>query len=572
VNDKAKTWKDAEAPSKIMHFQGGSISLPDGSPSGGNLNKTISNMKNIKFLHTITNIILFQIILVIAPGIAQNHLTIPTYHWSYSYIQQLRVRGYLNELNTIQQPYTIAEVLNSLIKLQEQIQQNAVTLSSQDSWLIDFLIDEFQDDNFKNKDDAKLIFRPGIWVNGLVNNSDGETKFYGQVRSQLGFNFGNKLSFYNGILADQSLLDDPDYVGKKWRGFAAYTEQAYVRFNHSYFQFTLGRDFLNWGSGKTGRLLFSDNAQPLDLVEFNIKYKGIAFTAMAANLNQWRLADSLVQKYNVCKANRYVTAHRLTFNFKNKFHFGLTEALLYGGPHSTWELKYHNPLLYYHGELLNGGGYDGNGFLYVDFDLYPWRNWEFYGEVLVDDFQVEKTVDGDLEPNEIGMIFGFQHSDLFGLHGTMVGLEYVKIANRTYNSEKDWEKFVHFKKPIGYHLGNNFDRWNLTASYWFLKGWQAGVDLDYIRKGQGSILDPWNTPWTNYTVAQGYKEPFPYGIVEKSFLATFNLRFHVRVNIFLASQIVYQDIDNAFHVIGRKEAMWSLFLKLHWNFKGKFFY
>jgi hypothetical protein len=367
-------------------------------------------------------------------------------------------------------------------------------------------------------------------------------------------------------------LDDPNYIGEKWRGFTGYMEQAYLRYSSDYFQLTLGRDFLKWGAGKTGRLLLSDNAQPMDFLSLGFRYKGLSFSSIAADLDQWLLSDSLAQRYGVPIANRFLSAHRLTINFKNKLYLGFTEALLYGGPNSSWELKYHNPLLYYHGELLNGGGYDGNGLLAVDFDWYPGKNWEFYGEILVDDFQLEKTSPGDLEPNEIGMIFGFQHSQVFGLDGSWLGLEYVRIANRTYNSGYEWEKFVLFNRPIGYSLGNNFDRWHLTANYFPKKGLRVGMVFDYIRKGEGSILDSWDTPWVNYTVAEGYNEPFPYGIVERSFIAGLNVRFHSSKQLIFESEITYHNIENASHRAGKVEKEWKLSVRLHWDIRRILYY
>ncbi len=499
---------------------------------------------------------------------AQTNATIPTYHWAYEYIHQLRLRGYLSDLNTIQEPYIEKDVSLSLIQLQNKIQQGKIISTQKDKYLIDYLINDFQ---LKRQSNG-LIYEAGIWADESILKDRDDTKFYTQLRSQVGVGLHENLYFYNGIRLDQSLLDDPIYAGKKWRGFVCYAEQAYLRYSNSNFRFSIGRDFLNWGSGKTGRLLFSDHAQPFDHLAAEFKYKGLQFTLLAAELDQWRLADSLVVKYGTQKANRYLSAHRLTISLKNKLSIGLTEALLYGGPNGNWELKYHNPLLYYHGELLNGGGSDGNGFLYLDFDWYPWRNWEFYGEFLVDDLQLEKTVTGDLEPDEIGMIFGFQHSDLFGLNGSLVGLEYVRIANRTYNSAKDWEKFVYLNRPIGYSLGNNFDRWNLTTKYWLMRGLQLGLVYDYIRKGPGSILDRWDTPWMSYTLAEGYHEPFPCGVVERSSIITLNLKYHFSANTMIASQVCYQNIENAFHEIGTNQNNWSLFFAFHWNWNTHFTY
>jgi len=304
----------------------------------------------------ITIIFLFQLYCVIFKVQAQGDMTVPVYHWAYSYIHQLRLQGYFEELNPIQQPFTEREVLKSLDDLNRRIQQGLIKPSRTDQWLIDFLTKAFVENTASESESAKLGIRPGIWADELVVNQNDETKFHTQLRGQLGFSLTKRFYFYNGIRLDQTLLDDPGYVGEKWRGFAGYMEQAYFRYTHSYFQFTFGRDFLNWGSGKTGRLLFSDHAQALDQITIRLKYKAINFIILAADLDQWSLSDTLAQYHHIQKANRFLSAHRLTVNFNNKYYFGLTEALLYGGPNSNWELMYHNPLLYYHGELLNGGG------------------------------------------------------------------------------------------------------------------------------------------------------------------------------------------------------------------------
>ena len=518
----------------------------------------------------ITTIFLIQIAVSCLAVSAENNTTIPVYHWAYPYFHQLRLRGYLTGLNVIQQPYTFSQATNALANLRRQIQQGSLQPTRQDQWMIDLLAKEFQAEAISDSG-AKLTMRTGVWADERIIHENRETRAYTQLRSQIGVSLGDRFHLYNGILMDQSLRDDPGYVGERWRGFAGYTEQAYLRYTGEYFDLTLGRDFMNWGSGKTGKLLFSNSAQPLDRLEISLKYKGLRFTSFAANLDQWQLSDSLARKHQVGKANRYLSGHRLTLNFRNRFYLGMTEALLYGGPNSTWELKYHNPLLYYHGELLNGGGFNGNGFLYLDFDWYPGRNWELYGEILIDDFQVEKTVPGDLEPDEIGIIFGVQRTDFFGLPGSLLGLEYVRVANRTYNSSFEWEKFVYFNRPLGYYLGNNFDRWNLVATYFPINKLQVGFGFDYIRQGTGSILNPWDTPWESYSVSEGYHEPFPYGQVERSWIANMNLTFHVRTNAIVESEIRYQNIVNEFHQSGSDRHDWSFDFRLHWNIGMNFY-
>lgn len=503
---------------------------------------------------------------------AQHGATIPAYHWANHYISELRLRSYFDALNVIQQPFTQGQVTNALTRINDQIQQGILRPTSHVRWMLDRLADEFQVNINATEIEKRLVLQPGVWADQTIDREGDDTKFSTGIRSQAGVGFGEQLYFYNGVRLDQALVDDPNYAGRKWNGLAAYTEQAYLRYSAPRVELTLGRDFLNWGSGRTGRLLFSDHAQPLDQLKIQFNYKALSLTALAVDLDQWELSDSLATEFRTETANRFLSAHRLTLNLFHKFYLGFTEALLYGGPNSSWELKYHNPLLYYHGELLNRGGYDGNGVLYLDFDCYPWRTWQFYGEILIDDVQLEKSEQVDLEPNQVGMMFGFRHADIFGLLGSAIGLEYVRIANRTYNSWQDWEKFVHLNKTIGYPLGNNFDRWNFVANSWLMKGLQLGLECDYIRKGAGSVLDPWDAPWEKLTVAQGYHEPFPFGIIEQSTILTLKLKYHFARTAIIESQLRYRDINNFSHITGKQHQGWSGMIILHWNLGAAFYY
>ncbi|MFZ5516807.1 MAG: capsule assembly Wzi family protein [Candidatus Zhuqueibacterota bacterium] len=514
--------------------------------------------------------IIFLTFLLSLPVIALAQETIPLYHWGYTYLDQLALRGYLKDLNTIQKPYYLADVEGALIKLNENVTSGSVTLSARDRWMLRYLMQEFAKPHGEKRGDMNIMV--GVWADQYAQLDENETRHYTQLRSQCGLHVGEHLYFYNGGLLDQFLYNDPDYTGNKWRGFAGYLEQGYARYSNSFLNITFGRDYIYWGSGRTGRLLFSDNARPLDIFSVVLKYKAISLTTLAANLDQWTMADSLVQKYSVGTANRYLSAHRMTICLGDRFKIGLAEMLLYGGPNSTWELKYHNPLLYYHGELLNHGGYDGNGMLYLDVDWYPWSNWEFYGELLIDDFQVEETAPGDLEPNEIGYIVGLLKSGLPGLNGATLGMEYVRVANRTYNSLKDWEKFVFYNRPIGYSLGNNFDRWHVTADYWFPQRFKMSMAFDYIRKGEGSVLDQWLEPWRSYTVAQGYDEPFPFGAVETSSITTLGLSWHVTPAFLMDISYRYFEVENYSNEPGADRNNWEANVKFHWNGKHLFNY
>jgi hypothetical protein len=65
-----------------------------------------------------------------------------------------------------------------------------------------------------------------------------------------------------------------------------------------------------------------------------------------------------------------------------------------------------NPFLISHGASINDEAVTGenNAFLSVDLRGRPTQKSEVYGELLIDDVQVETKVPGDLEPDELGFL------------------------------------------------------------------------------------------------------------------------------------------------------------------------
>ncbi|NIA30196.1 MAG: hypothetical protein GWP06_09825, partial [Actinobacteria bacterium] len=181
-----------------------------------------------------------------------------------------------------------------------------------------------------------------------------------------------------------------------------------------------------------------------------------------------------------------------------------------------YDLAYLNPVLFYHGVQLNGA-VAGNTVGSISFTLMPKQNVSLYGELLVDDIQIEKSGPGDLEPNEVGYIYGANLADPFGVLGLDVYGEYTRITNRTFNGQGGpWEKWLHRNQPIGHFLGNDFDRSLTGFSYWPSPRYRCALQYEKRRRGEGRIEKAFDTPWMNTPLGQNYSEPFPTGIVEES--------------------------------------------------------
>jgi len=346
----------------------------------------------------------------------------------------------------------------------------------------------------------------------------------------------------------------------------AFTEQAYVRYTTAHLSFLFGRDFLKWGPGVTGQLLLSDYSRPLDHFMFSYRSGLFQYSFFTAQLNPLNLPDTLAVKFRTPIAHRFLTAHRLDLKLSRRFYFSITEAVLYGGPDQQVSFAYLNPFVFYYGTIVNSEGPQGNIVGTVACDLYPGKKWQVYGEVMIDDIQVEKTGPGDLEPSEIGYTAGIRKSDPFGVSGMDVGVEYVRITNRTYKAVQPWEWWLHRNWPIGYYLGSDLDHWQFYISQWINPNLQVKLQFNMLRQGEGRMSKPWDEPWQQRTVEEGYSEPFPTGIVEKTRVVQFEAIYHPHVDFRVTMKAEYRDVENLWNIPGKSSSEWVLRIGLWWEY------
>ena len=364
------------------------------------------------------------------------------------------------------------------------------------------------------------------------------------------------ISVVNVMTNDPYAPENPGYIGKEWHGISGYTEQAYMLWQTKFSRVTMGRSYIVNGPGRNATLLFSGAARPMDQIRFEFFNNYFNFQSMAAQLDPINGAD------------RYLNSHRLTLYLK-RWQFSVTEAVLYGGVGQRLEFAYLNPFLFYHAEQMNGPGLTGNTLGTVELS-YAGDKWLAYTEILIDDVQLDKEVVGDLEPNELGLVAGFDLADPLNIEGLYLGLEYTALTNRTYKTVNPVEWHTHRNVPIGYSLGSDLDSWDLEIKK-YLKQWQAILNIRYLRQGEGEMSNAWDSPWEDSTVtmATGYDEPFPTGVVEKTLDLGLELRWLPSYQRYGFLRVNYQTIQNVNHSAEDQQNL-ILTLGIHWDFRYRF--
>jgi len=523
--------------------------------------------------------LLIFLLLLSIPAAAQQ--TLAPYHPANQYIEYLKLRGYLPALDFTQRPLDRLDIARALLQ--------ADSVSAQDRPVYRQAVAEFRAEiqrlsrqkvhRWKRlaQKALQLLGVPAEWsfrqqsmliaasADAFYTSADkqGTVNLYPQA----GVFFGDHVFVYNRFKIFNHAPQG--YDGKQFSGLYAYNEQAYLLYRNDWLKAKIGRDWLQIGAARQGQLLFSDNSRPFDQYRLTVAHKGLNFSFWGIQLNRRILSDSLQRRLTPW-ANRYINGHRLSYSWKNRFTLGVSEVVVYGGPAINWELGYVNPLMMYYAYNVNQKGLAANLFYNIDWDLY-FHKLELYGEFLIDDFQAEKKEPRDLEPNELGLTLGLQWADPFNIRGLSVNAEYTQVRNRTYNAPvNDWEKYLHHGEVIGYYLGNNLERYFLSLRYWVNGRLYGRLYGAFLRRGEGSVEDVFNTDYLNYTVEQGYHEPFPFGIVEEQVQGGARVYYHPLNAIRIEAEAAYRQFSNYQNVRGASHSEWLFNLRLWMEWRHLF--
>ncbi len=379
-------------------------------------------------------------------------------------------------------------------------------------------------------------------------------------------------SQYFGMLAlfnlDRAKAIDPDYTGKKWRGLAGDVETAAIYFKKGGLSITLGRQRMFWGPQPVN-LILSETAEPLDLLSAGYGKGRLTFSFLFVRLDESRpdSSDFVRLQGQTFKDNRYLVGHRLDILLRNNFRLGLFETSLFGGEGRPPELYYLNPLQFFHAAQLNENE-DDNTILGFDFFWLPLRGYGLYGQMIVDDFQIDRQSQGDEEPDEIAFMCGLLKSGRPSSFSPDVKLEYVKITNRTYHQSQPRNRYLFRNKLLGHPLGPDADSLSLVLRFWPGLRQYAELELSYSRHGEGSIYAPWDEPWAD--VEGDYDEPFPTGVVEKSINLAVRLSGYLPLtrytsdHLFITIEGGYSTFENHFNIQGQSGHTARINISLTW--------
>lgn len=376
-----------------------------------------------------------------------------------------------------------------------------------------------------------------IFEERISSEKNKRLNSYEFLRAGFSGNPGKNIFIYANLLLDEEKADDSSYTGKKWRGLAGGVENGFINYSTNNFSFTFGRFASFWGR-KNSLVLSSANS--MDGFGYNWQWGKLRLSYRLARLDN--LIDQTISSSVI---SRYFAAHRLDIHFSPKFRLAFFETAIFGGVGRQIEMAYLNPIIFYHSTQLNEAT-DDNTFLGLDFDLNISEKIQLFGQLMVDDFQIDNDTNGDKEPNQYGILLA---TDWINLANNLdFSAQYNRVSNWTYNQVNERNKYLYHNNPIGGEFGNDYDFYKFSLTKWINSELNIFFSYRNIRQGEGSINSPWSAPWLSATT--DYKEKFPTGVVQTTSELSLGIKGFLYKNYFVSANSGYKSTSNFQHIAG----------------------
>ena len=451
--------------------------------------------------------------------------------WVIDALNKLEISGIIDGFHRHTLPIARSDVAKTVKQAEERIQNDVVTVSTIDRKLLEKLKREFQSELsllYISDSDNKYKQKTDIYIQPELRGSNKEIA--PALQSGLHYAVGtnrNQLRFYTELevtnfepgteFVESYFLPDPppllklaDQRYEKWHWDyvvdfkRSYLQYQFAAFGDAEFDVLIGRDFAYWGASPENSVIISDNSPPFELVRLTgvipCKIGIIKATTFTSQLNStWH--DDGTTRY---LARRYLSAHRLDYQFSDWLEIGISEMVLYGGDLQSLQWMYLNPFIPYYAVQYNAKK-DDNILLSLDGSVRPINGLRLYVEWLADDFQYQSDSN---DPHAVAWLAGFEWYPKYmdrqlGLHS-----EYVKVNRWTYTHLDPDNQFSHFGMMIGHPIGTDADIFTCRVSYQATPSALIETRFSHQRDGEADITD-------RFYGEDFQNLPFPSGNVER---------------------------------------------------------
>ena len=373
-------------------------------------------------------------------------------------------------------------------------------------------------------------------------------RFYGYVSNWLGFSFDFRDNSEDGKDLDMRKAFTPEtgvVVSRAKKNHFEYSRtNTSIMVDWSWGDVLIGKEPLVWGYGESGNIVHSTKAPSYPMIRLDLNLtKWLRFNYF----HGW-LASNVIDSnasYSTFRANqsrdilrsKFITSHSLILNALQGLSVSFGESVIYSDKE---EFLFVFPLMFYRSAdhylsqpVGNNAGANSQFFLGIS-SRNNIPNTHLYGTLYIDELTLSTLFDHKKQRTQIAFQLGASVTDL-PIPNLDFTLEYTKLYPFVYRHYIPTQTYENHGYLLGDWMGHNGDRIYGSIKYRILRGLQAELWGEYIRKGgDGVPNDQYITPQppflfglrTNYT---------RYG-AEVKYEITHDLFARVQYNRFLTSR------------------------------------
>ena len=376
-------------------------------------------------------------------------------------------------------------------------------------------------------------------------------QFYGYINKNWAFNFyfrdneeqGKKIDkskwFSNeqGINVSQSTSKSFQYVDVRGQ----------ISFSWEKGNITLAKEYIEWGSGISGKLILSDKAPSFPFIKLELTPANwLKFVYFHGWLHSALIDSSSVRKTLVYKRDsfsqieKYIAAHIISIYPTSNLSISLGESIVYS---DHLEFLYFVPILFfraadhYLSRDSSNSGDNAQLFFNAVYKNYDIKT-KFYSTLFIDELSITNLLKGR-NLSAVGFTLGISMVDPI-IKNSELNFEYTRLNPFVYMNSNDAQLYTSHNYQLGHWIGSNADQFYAEYNQSFLRGLKLKIFGEYIRKGQRELPE------------EQYKLPYPSFLYGNQIRMT-NLGFKLRYDFFhnLFSELSFAYSNTSDEEIGR---------------------
>lgn len=405
-----------------------------------------------------------------------------------------------------------------------------------------------------NVKDFFLAVNPVISFQAGGETANNETIFYnkrgitarGRIANKIGFSTTITDNQERAPLFVQNRVDSfhavPGigfYKPFKTTGYDYFDARGYITFNVTKYidvQFGYDKNFI--GDGYRS-LFLSDFSNSYLFLKLNTKIWKLDYQNLFMEL-----MPQFVKNGDYLLSRKYAAMHHLSMNIGKWLNVGVFESIVFGRK-DIFDLEYLNPIIFLR-HIEGTVGSPDNAFAGIDFKANAAHHFQFYGQLLLDEFLLKEAFKDDgYWANKFGYQLGAKYVDAFTIKNLDLQIETNRVRPFTYSHYDSVADYTHYNEPLAHPLGAGFQEFIGIAKYQPAPKWYINARMIYYYQGLDLAGENFGSnPFELYTTRlNNFGYFIGSGNKIKVFNASLALSYELKENLFLDGSYLYRKVS-----------------------------